>query len=513
MSTDVDTTKNSFETLSKSLDLDNIAKKILIGRRRILTDIKPDSVEHIKQIIEDVALPIHKQNAQEIAQLLLEYLGYQKICNREIQSSTETNNKTVVNYALSIVRDITGYTFGEDIDFVQKELKDADKVRELKSIYEEEDAFLEDQITAEFCSICGVGYECVLSSKDYDSGNPETGVTIGHLNPMYTFAVQSFDLKNPVILTATYYIPKDTGIMQMTIYTNDRKYSYDSETREVKDEGAHSNASNPITMFENNQFLLGDFEPIRTLTDALNQVTSDSVNDIENFVQSLLVFINAELGDDDETRESNRKKIKKNRMIEIKAPPGLTADAKYITQQLNPQNVTEVRDYLEEAIWKITGIPDRKTRSSGGGDTGDAVELRDGWADLEVVARNKERFFKKAKKEQMRNVLKILSLVNKNIQGLESKDVDINFIRNKRDNLATKTQAFATMMSTEAFDPKDALTIANLTTNVNEVVARGEKYWSNKYNDNDMQEQTIAIGEDENGRKQEDNNGQMQEEN
>lgn len=512
MSTDKNTEKNSFETLSQKLDFDDISKKILIGRRRIITDIKPDSTENVKKIIEDVALPIHRQNAQEIAKLLLEYLGYQTICDRIVQSSTDTNNKTVINYAQSIVRDITGYTFGEDIDFVQKDLEDADKVRELKSIYEEEDAFLEDQITAEFCSICGIGYECVLSSKDYTSGNPETGVTIGHLNPMYTFAVQSFDLKNPVVLTATYYIPKDTGIMQMTIYTKDRKYSYDSETCEVRDEGAHSNASNPITMFENNQFLLGDFEPVRTITDALNKVTSDSVNDIENFVQSLLVFINAELGDDDNEKADVRKNIKQHRMVEIKAPPGMTADAKYITQQLNPQTVTQVRDYLEEAIWKITGIPDRKTRSSGGGDTGDAVELRDGWADLEVVARNKERFFKKAKKEQMRNILKILSLINTKIGDLKSKDVDINFIRNKRDNLATKTQAFATLMGTEAFDPKDALAIANLTTNVNEVVSRGEKYWEKKNREAQEQQTNDVTGDINNGNKPTENTDKVQQE-
>ena len=47
----------------------------------------------------------------------------------------------------------------------------------------------------------------------------------------------------------------------------------------------------------------------------------------------------------------------------------------------------------EEAYKQIIGIPDRKTRGGGGGDTGDAVKLRDGWADIEIVARIKEQYF------------------------------------------------------------------------------------------------------------------------
>ena len=74
----------------------------------------------------------------------------------------------------------------------------------------------------------------------------------------------------------------------------------------------------------------------------------------------------------------------------------------------------------------IIGIPDRKTRGGGGGDTGDAVKLRDGWADIEVVARVKEKYFKVAKKKQIAVALAILKGLDLVSKEITLKDIDIN---------------------------------------------------------------------------------------
>ena len=48
------------------------------------------------------------------------YLGKQDILNRNTPYTSNVNNKIVINYAQSIVRDIVGYTFGKDIEYVQR---------------------------------------------------------------------------------------------------------------------------------------------------------------------------------------------------------------------------------------------------------------------------------------------------------------------------------------------------------------------------------------------------------
>lgn len=457
------------------------------GRKRIYTDEEINR-NTIVPIISD-ALGIHNINVSQMQKLIWYYLGRQDILSRAPAYYSGVNNKVVINYAQSTVRDILGYTFGKDIEYIQRGKGSIEDVTEFSNILESANVSLEDTIAALFCSICGIGYQCTLPSDDYTSDDPDIGIEVGHLDPRYTFVIQSYDFKNPVVLACTYYRTKTRTVY--TAYTKDTKYilEYANGKLELIEEKPSGLNGIPITMFENNHFLFGDFEPALTIIDAINKVASDSVNDIENFVQSLLVFINASLGETEAEKAATRLNIKTNRVIEIKSPKGLQADAKYITQQLNPESTKVIREYLEECLWKVLGIPDRKTRGGGGGDTGDAVKLRDGWADIETVARNKEKFFKKSKREQVSRQLYLLKIIKKIPATLKVTDIDIKFNRNKNDNLQTKSQAYSTLIGTKTIAPIDCLEIADITTNTTEVIKRGELYW------NDRQEPTSSITE------------------
>lgn len=138
--------------------------------------------------------------------------------------------------------------------------------------------------------------------------------------------------------------------------------------------------------------------------------------------------------------------------------------------------ISNLREYLEEAYKTIIGIPDRKTRGGGGGDTGDAVKLRDGWADIEIVARIKESYFKIAKKKQIAVAIKILQLLGLANIDFKTIDLEVKFTRNKNDNLQTKAQSYSTLVSTKTLDPVDALEMCDMTTDVVEVIERGKKY-------------------------------------
>ena len=55
-------------------------------------------------------------------------------------------------------------------------------------------------------------------------------------------------------------------------------------------------------------------------------------------------------------------------------------------------------------------------------------------------------------------------------------DIDIKLPRNKNDNIQTKAQSFSTLMSTGNIAPEDALSMADMTTDVTGVVERGKKF-------------------------------------
>lgn len=161
--------------------------------------------------------------------------------------------------------------------------------------------------------------------------------------------------------------------------------------------------------------------------------------------------------------------------------------------------IGNLREYLEEAYKTIIGIPDRKTRGGGGGDTGDAVKLRDGWADIEIVARIKESYFRIAKKKQIAVAIKILQLLGLANIDFKTIDLDVKFTRNKNDNLQTKAQSFSTLHGTKTLDPADALEMCDITTDVVEVIDRGKKYWEDVAEQNlQLQKRTQEVLQSEN---------------
>ena len=115
--------------------------------------------------------------------------------------------------------------------------------------------------------------------------------------------------------------------------------------------------------------------------------------------------------------------------------------------------------------------------------------MRDGWADIEIVARVKEKYFKVAKKKQIAVALAILKGLDLVSKEITLKDIDVKLPRNKNDNLQTKAQSYATIVATKTVAPEDALNIADMTTDTTEVIRRGEEYWNKKQEELDARMQ------------------------
>jgi SPP1 family phage portal protein len=460
------------------------------GRRKIFDDRKINK-DTIIQILFD-AMNIHRLNVADMRYLVDYYKGQQDILERTAPSTTTINNKVVLNYAHSSIRDIVGYTFGKPVQIIPRKAKYRKDIKKLSDIFEYENSSTVDNEVATYAAICGLSYICTLPSEDLTSDYmPDVPIKISKLDVFNTFVVQSRKMGNPVRLSCTYW--SDRKNTYFSVFTDTQIFYIKSEgnmtlsgTKNEIQEDVNLIGLNPIQMVQNNEFLMGDFEVAISVLNALNQIASDSVNDVENVIKSLLVIINSEL--DDNTTET----AKKNRILELIGAPGQNVDAKFLYQQLDSMGISDLREYLEEAYKTIIGIPDRKTRGGGGGDTGDAVKLRDGWADIEIVARIKESYFKIAKKKQIAVAIKILQLLGLANIDFKTIDLDVKFTRNKNDNLQTKAQSFSTLHGTKVFDPADALEMCDLTTDVTEVVDRGKKYWDNITQENlKLQQETI----------------------
>lgn len=387
--------------------------------------------------------------------------------------TSNINNKTVVNYAFPITREIVGYTFGSPTEFIPKDMEYQEDVSKLSDIYNYEDNTV-DICSGIYASICGVGYMITLPSSSISKDmTPDIPIVHSFLDPRNTFVVQSTEVGNPTILSCNYVVNKVTGKKDYTCYTDKLKFEFSNMNPDTLKVSINPVGRNPITMVPNSLFLTGDWEQAIAVMNAQNQVSSDSLNDIEGTIKSLLVILGAEFEDED----TDLTKIKKNRVLTLVKGNGETGglDAKFIAPKLESTSVQNIREYLEKARNIITGIPDRSANSSGG-DTGMAVLNRDGWTDIEIVARLKEMFYKNAKKEQLSvgiEILKKLGLIRNDLSTL---NIELSVGRHTTDNLQTKTQAFSTLVATGELATIDALEMTCLTNKSREVVERGEKF-------------------------------------
>lgn len=442
--------------------------KINYGRKRILVDYEEVTPDNVIDVLQK-ALNVHSSNRRDCEYLINYFLGDQDILYRQVSNTSNINNHTVVNYAFPITREIVGYTLGSPIELIGRGNKQAE-VQKVSDSFTYENMNTTDICAAIYASICGVGYYITLPSTEISKDNtPEIPIISDYLDPRDTFIVQSNTIGNPQIMSCN-IIRKQDGKKLYICYTD--KYKMTVENMNNVTWEFNPIGEDPISILENSLFLTGDWEQAISVMNASNQIASDSLNDIEGTIKSLLVITGAEFRDGEENTKLSQ--IKDNRLLTLSSATGVNVDAKFISPALESTSVQNIREYLDEARNIITGIPDRENNGNGG-DTGTAVLNRNGWTDIEIVARLKEMFIKKARKKQLSVALKILKTLNIISDDLNVIDIDISIGRHTTDNLSTKTTAFSTLVATGELATIDCLELSGLTNRVTEMVERGEK--------------------------------------
>lgn len=467
-------------------NLDN--DHVFLGRKTIYASREQINENTIPAIING-AMPRHLQNRAEIEFLYNYYKGKQPILDRVKLIRPDVNNRLVINNAYSIVRNANGYFLGEPIKYTAKIAGDMDKVSVLNAFMDSEDKACEDMDIGDWDSICGTGYRLVAA--DDDNEEDEAPFEIPTLDPRNTFVIYSTKAGNKPVLGVTFNeLLNDNGSAIGTTFTvYDRTYQYiytvkGGYTTQIKSENLiappkpHMLGDIPIVEYPNNRCRIGDFEVALTVLDSINTLHSDRVNSVVQLVNSILVFINCELekAADSKDGKSGLDHLREELAIELKSTQGQPADVKFVNSSVDQNEAETLAQTLIDYVYAVTGIPDRKSSAGGGGDTGDAVFLRDGYQALEVVARIKERCFKKAERRMLRMVCKILKINGD--MDLKPMQIDIQFVRNRTNNILNKSQALSNLLSTRKIAPTDAISLVNITEMPSEMATRGDKYWN-----------------------------------
>lgn len=439
----------------------------LYGRRKIYVEETPDEINrnNIVNIISDI-MAVHDQNAAEIDYLHRYLKGDQPIRERVKTIREDIKNTVVENHALEIYTFKVGFTFGEPVQYVlfgdcdihDPEKKNDERVLAFNELLRSDNKTSKDKTLGGWIFECGIGYRMCLPS-DKGADHPfDTFV----LDPRQTFvAVQDDYTEAPVL--CGYHNRSKT---QFDVFS---KYKHWIIKYRRNEDGAADTLQPPkiielanvvgmlpIVQYKANDQMQGCFEIVIDLCNSLNTLESNCVDGVEQFIQSFIWFNNCDV---DREKIDNLKDLG---AIVTSSPPGMQATIKVMSESLDQQQTSTLKENLYQSMLTIASVPDR--RESTGGNTGQALILANGWVLAESAARDFENIFKLSEREFISIALKICEKAATKppkLADLALADVDIHFTRRMTDNLLVKTQALMNMLSA-GVHPRHAFKICGL---------------------------------------------------
>lgn len=426
--------------------------RTMYGRRVITTDVTEITSENVVDVLRE-AMDTHELNRSEIDYLWKYYKGNQPILTREKTVRPEICNKVVENRANEIVSFKVGYLCGEPIQYVGRN-SDGSVTAGVGTLNEYMflvDKPALDQEVVEWDMICGTANRMVLANDDYEKESDEAPFDMFTLDPRDSFVVYSTDVKRKRMMGVKYNTD-EFGFKTYSVYTD--KVCYLIEGDELKGTEPHALGVVPIFEYPANNARLGAFEIVLPLLDAINNIESNRMDGIEQFVQAFVKFINCDITKED------FEALKDLGAIKVKSVDGQQADVDIVSNELNQQQTQTLKEDIYKAILSICGLPSMSDGSTSDSSNNGAVILKNGWQGAETRAKDSELMFKRSEKEMLRLVLKLCDGLAD--LKLKLKDIDMKFTRRNYDNILSKSQVLVSMLQQQKVHPLLAYTSCGL---------------------------------------------------
>lgn len=438
--------------------VDGFLNNPLTGRRPIETPETEINRANVLKVVMGKAEPIHLLNKNENRFLHNYYLGSQPVLHRTKEYHAEITNRIVENHANECVGFYTGYMSGTPCSYVRSETAtgDGEEIARLSNAlqYEGKDAL--DRRLWQWMLECGQGYRIVLPDKGYNGNYPdETPLLVDVPDPDMAYVIYNSGIGHKPIANVL-HIPRnyqnDLNDL-ICVYTPNQYFEIDNG-KVTKSEN-HSLGMLPMVEYKLNPERMGLFEPAIPVLDAINDLESNRLDGVAQFIQSIMVFTNCLVD------ENALKQVKELGAMCLKSTPGLPASVSQIANELDQQQSQTLLDSMLNVYRSLTAMPSATGSENATSDNVGAVIVRNGWNHTEARAQQYENMFKFSERQSLSVMLKIL----RDTAGskLMASDVEIRLPRRQYDNLQSKVQVFIQMLDSSA-DPHLAFEISHLYT-------------------------------------------------
>lgn len=439
------------------------------GRKIAYTNVDTITANNVVKVIGST-IGIFNWNKPVIKYLWDYYKGDQPILYRHKLTNEDITNKIVENHAYEIVQFKVGQTYGEPIQFISR--KDDETINKavdtLNDFMADANKQEKDIKAGEWQSATGTSLKAVQPK------NGDVPFRIVAPTPMNTYVVYNESTEEPMLVVQE--LKDEDGNWYKMAFSDTMSFRIvDSKVVETK---LHTYGEIPIVEFPNNHERISDIELVIGMLDAINNMQSNRMDSIQQFVEYWVKFVNCEV--DPETFE----KMKMNHALTVKSiNENNKSDVEIMTQELNQTQCQVAKDDLLDNLQAILAIPNRESQNSGG-DTQGAVSLRAGWDFSKTRAKQKDPIVKSAEKRLAIVTLNVLRLSGNDLK-LSPRDFDVQINHSPLDNLYTKTQALAQMLQA-GINPRIAVATCGLWGDAEKVSLQSQPYFDVLYKTIDM---------------------------
>lgn len=442
------------------------------GRKVAYADVDQITEENIVSVVGS-CIGVFNYN-KAIFKYLDDYKkGDQPIRYRKKLIRDDVNNPIVENHAWEIVQFKNGQTYGEPIQCVSTRKEDSinKDIDRFNDYCKNAGKHSKDISSGEWTSATGTGFKAVQRTKK----GSEVPFRIVVPSPIDTFIIYSKRTEEPIL--AVQELKDDSGERYLLCFSETHEYQIKNSSlmvlenkdgNEIKSR-VHAFGGIPIVEYPNNQDRISDIELVIDILDAINNMQSNRMDAIEQFVQSWIKFVNCEV--DKESFIS----MKMMGALVVKSNNGENkADVDVMSQELNQTETQVAKDDLWNNALSISAIPNKQGNT--GGDTQGAVELRNGWDFSKQRAKLKDPYIKDAEKRLNRVILNIIRQATGGKEcnfGVMDYDVQIN--HSPTDNMQVKTQVLQ-MLLNAGIHPLVAIKVCGLWGDAEKVYLMSKPY-------------------------------------
>lgn len=268
------------------------------GRKVAYTGVNKITLENVLKVIADT-IGVHNRNRTMIDYLYRYYKGDQPVLYREKLVRPEINNRVCENHALEVVRFKASQTYGEPIQFVCKKKNATEEINTQVDLFndylDEANAEARNIELGTYQSAVGTAYKCILREEDWiaDSDIPPFRIFIPY--PGDCYIVYSKGTGKPLM---SVQILKDEDDQQYYQCYSKNQY-FIVQNGKIKKAGLNGFGNIPIIEYPNNHDRLSDVEIAITMFDTINNMQSNRMDGVEQFVQAFMKFKNCEIDENE----------------------------------------------------------------------------------------------------------------------------------------------------------------------------------------------------------------------